>query len=141
MTADVTSLAFDSKLSVFKLGAGAVNISADIYNIEFPSAWKALNITTYGKEGMTYHPGIWDSKFTIYLVWNQLTATGTQTVVGAMHYAKAAAATAFEYYPGGTDNLKVSGNCRCADYQFLGSVGDAVRVRAEFVVDGAITFT
>lgn len=143
MGADVTGLAFDSKVSIFKLGAGAVDISADITNIEFPSAWKELDITTYGKEGMTYYPGIWDTKFTIDFIWNQLTTTGTQQVVGAMHYAKAAAATAFEYYPAGatSGNLKVSGNCRCPSYRFMGRVGDCVRVRAEFDVDGAIVFT
>jgi hypothetical protein len=147
MAADVTSLAFDSKVSIFKLGTvgsptSPQDISEDIADagVEFPSSWRDVDITTYGSSGLRYNPSIDDSKFTIDFIWNQLTTKGTQTVVGAVHAAKTK--VAFEYYPAGatSGNTKLYGDCRCPVFRFMGRVGNAVRIRAEFDVDNGVGF-
>ena len=142
MAADATSTFFDSKVSVFKLNdvSTAQDISANIVNLDFTNAFKINDVTTYGSTGVKSALSIDESKFSMDLIFNQVTTTGSQTVVGAMWYAKAT--RAFEYYPVGTTsgNLKISGNCQCTNYQITGKVGDSIRVKADFVVNNGVTF-
>jgi hypothetical protein len=143
MAIDAVSTYFDSRVSVFLLANTAstnTDISANITNCEFPDSWKNNVITTYGSVGERYGPSINDTKFTLEMVWNQLTTTGTDVVVQPMHYAKSL--KAFAYYPAGTTagNLKISGNCYCPTYRFMGRVGNYVAIRAEFEVDNGTTF-
>jgi len=142
MAADVTSLKFDAKLSIFELNDGSQlrDISPYIANIDFGNKFKVNDVTTYGSLGTRPSLSLDDSDFTIDLVWNQVTTTGVQTVVGAMYAAKAT--RAFAYYPAGktAGNTKLSGNCMCSDFPFSGKVEDAVRTKAKFLVDNAVTF-
>ena len=141
MTANVAQY-IDSKDIVFKLnnGSSLIDISANITGHSFPSEWKTSEITVYGSVGMQYAPSIDATTFTLDLLFNQATTSGTQTVVGAMHAAKAM--RAFEFYPAGTatGNTKISGNCWCPKYEIVGKVGTAQLIKAEFKVDNGVTY-
>jgi hypothetical protein len=140
MAADVSSLDFDPKNSVFKFNS--VDISGNILSLEFTPSYKDVEITKYGDSGFRGSPGIEDCKISLDLLFNQLTTTGTQTVIGAAYAARTQAA--FEYYPAGTTsgNTKVSGTGRVTGYRVTGSVGGKVRVAAEITVDdgAGVTF-
>ncbi len=142
MAIDATSVKFDARLSVFKLndGSSLQDISASIANIDFGNKFKDNEVTTYGKVGVVPSVSLDATEFDIDFVWNQLTTTGVQTVVGAMYAAKAT--RAFEYYPAGSTsgNLKLSGSCVCTDYPISGKVEDSVRIRAHFKVSNGVTF-
>lgn len=142
MAADVTSISFDARLSVFKLndGSSLQDISAYIGNMDFGAKFKVNDLTTYGSVGSKPKPGLDDSDFTVDLVWNQVTTTGVQTVVGAMFAAKAS--RSFEYYPAGVTagNVKLSGTCVCTDFPVSGKVEDVVRVKAQFKVYNGVTW-
>ncbi len=142
MVADVTSIKFDAKSSIFKLNDGSQlrDISPYIANIVFSNRFKKFETNTYGSLGVRPNLSLDETTFTIDMVFNQVTTVGTHTVVGAMYAAKAT--RAFEYYPAGVDagNLKLSGNCKCTTYPLEGQVEDAVRIKAEFSVDNGVTF-
>lgn len=149
MTIDNTALAFDSRVSIFKLNDGSTirDISNSVTGVTFPATWKANDITTYGKVGVVYKPSLDDSKFTLDMIWNQVANTGSQNVVGSMHYAQGPVGNttntrAFEYYPAGATagNLNITGNCWCPHYEIIGKVGNALAVRAELLVDNGVTF-
>lgn len=149
MAIDASSTAFDSRVSIFKLNDGTAlrDISNSISSATFPATWKLNDVTTYGSVGFRGKPSLDDTKFTLDMIWNQVTNVGTQPAVGAGHYAQGpvgntANARAFEYYPAGTTsgNLNISGNCWCPHYEITGKVGNAIAVRAEFVVENGVTF-
>lgn len=142
MAIDATSVKFDARLSILKIndGSSLQDVSAHVANVDFGNKFKVNDMTTYGSVGTKPALGLDDSEFTVDFVWNQVTTTGVQTVVGAMYAAKAT--RAFEYYPAGivAGNLKLSGNCVCVEYPLAGKVEDAVRVRVRFTVHNGVTF-
>ena len=143
MTVDATSIYFDSKNSVFMLTDNAStsrDISPYITNADFTNQFKVVDVTTYGKIGTVPFLTLDDSKFTLDLVWNQVTTTGVQATVESLFTSKTA--RPFIYYPAGatSGNLKISGNAVVSVYPFSGKVGDAVRVKAEFLVNNGVTF-
>ena len=149
MTIDATSTSFDSRVSVFKINDGTTlrDISASITGATFPTTWKINDITTYGSVGFRGKPSIDDSKFTLDLIWNQVTNVGSQPVIGVMHYAQGPVGNstnsrAFEYYPAGTTagNLNITGNCWCPHYEINGRVGNAIAIRADFVAENGVNF-
>ena len=141
MTAN-TNRSVDSGDLVLKIndGSSLQDISPYIVSYDFPSSWKNNPATTFGSLGERQSPGIFATKFTVELLLNQVPTVGSQTVVGAMHAAKAL--RAFELYPFGTaaGNLKITGNIRCPDYHMKGKSPDLQTVDATFEIDNGHTF-
>ena len=138
MTVNLASY-IDSKDIYVKFNGA--NISASVVGSSFCSEWKINEVTTYGSVGARYAPSIDISTFTLDLLFNQTTTTGTQTVVGAAHIAKSLCP--FEVGPAGTGsgNANISGNAWVPKYDIIGKAGSAQMVKAEFKVDNGVTVT
>jgi hypothetical protein len=134
----------DSGLVVFKLndGSSLQDISSNIVSARFPFKWTVNDISTFGSTGVRHGLSIEDSTFSMVLIFNQITTTGSHTVVGAAWYAKAL--RAFELYPAGSSgsgNLKITGNCYVTEYEPVPVTKKHIEINATFVIDNASTFT
>ncbi len=136
MTAIVTQ-AIDSYNA--SLSVNNQDVSAAVQKVSFPSKWIANDVTAFGSTGRQYFPGIDETKFIVEFMFNQVATTGSHTVVGAAHSGKLK--VAFIFYPSttGSGNTKFSGNCYIPVYEVTSNVGEIVKIRAEFWVDGGLS--
>ena len=141
MVADVTSVKFDSRLSVFKLSDGSVlqDVSADVVEVSgLPGQTKINDGTTFGSEGERPLPSIKIAHFTVKFLFNRATTTGISGVLAGMYNTRDL--RAFEYWPLGTDNVaKISGNAYIANYPITSRMGDIVMLTCEFHADNGVT--
>ena len=138
MTAIVTQ-SIDSQLCA--LSVNSQDISVAIIKVTFPASWVANDITAFGSTGRRYAHGIDESRMTIEAMFNQVTTTGSNTVLSAAW--SSASSVAFAFYPAGntTGNTKVIGNLWVQKYEIVSQVGTFVKVTAECLVDNGATIS
>ncbi len=133
---------FFSKDSVFQINDGSSlrDVSAFVTSIEgLPGASELLEVTTLGDSGRKYNRGLENVTFAVEFLWSDDASTGSHTVLELVRALTAA--TAFDFGPEGSTggDEKISGTCFLSNWSIPSRVGDMVRTRAEFQVDGVIT--
>ena len=133
---------FFSEDSVFQINDGSSlrDISAFVTGIDgLPGTPELVEKTTLGDSGRTWFSGLENITFTVEFLWSNDAATGPHTVLTLVRALTAA--TAFDFGPEGktATDVKYSGSCFLKNWATPVRVGDMVRGRAEFQVDGVVS--
>jgi hypothetical protein len=133
---------FDAKNSAFQLNDGSSlrDISPYITSVEgLPGAAELLDVTAFGATGRAWAKGMENVTFVVEGWWSDDASVGPDTVLRLVRALTAA--TAFDYGPEGKTQgkQKISGTCWLRNYSTSSPIGNYVRFRAEFQVEGVIT--
>ena len=126
------------KSTTFKVdnsGGTLTDISNTLTDVTFPQTVETAETTAFGDSSKTYIVGLKDSTISISGTFDATVDAHLAGVLGQ------AASLSFEYGPEGSTStyVKYSGEAYLTSYEKSGSVGDAVKYTAEFLVTGAVT--
>lgn len=132
----------DSKSSAFQVYDGTTlrDISPYVTAVDgLPGSAELIDVTAFGATGRAYVKGMENVTFVVEGWWSKDASVGPDTVLRLVR--QLAVATAFDYGPEGKaqGKQKISGTCWLRNYVTSGKIGDYVRFRAEFQVEGVIT--
>jgi hypothetical protein len=140
MVAD-QSLVFDSGISIFKVNDGSQlrDLSPYVKELKLSNSFKTNDAGAWGAVGDRPVASVKAKRITADFNFNMVTDVGVETVLGAMHDAKAL--RAWEFYPAGTavGNTKYSGNALLPIYEITSRYKTEMTVHAEFEIDNGGT--
>lgn len=127
---------------VFKLddsGATLRQITGVSKVTGLPGPYPGDDVTASGDAGAKTVVGIPDVSFSVEGPYDNTASTGSHTVISGL--PGLSATQTFEYSPLGTTGgyPKYSGECRCTSYVVDADVKGALRYKADFHVEGAVT--
>lgn len=133
---------FSAQDAVFQLndGSSLQDMSPYFVSIDgLPGAPELLETTVLGDTGRKWKPALENVVFTVEFLWSNDASVGPHTVLTLVRALTAA--TAFDFGPEGktATDIKYSGNCFLKNWGNPTRVGDLVRTRVEFQVDGTVS--
>ncbi len=135
------SVSFDSGVSIFKVNDGSQlrDLSPYVVELKLEATFKTNDVGGWGAVGDRPAASIKAKRLIGELNFNMVTDVGVETVLGAMHDAKAL--RAFEFYPAGTTtgHTKYSGNALLPVYHITNKYKNSLTVHVEFEVDNGGT--
>lgn len=135
-------MAAHGKSLVFKLddSGGTLRTLVGVSDVQgLPGGYATDDVTAAGDAGGKTVVGLPDVSFTVTGPYDTTASTGSHTVISGLPGLTATAS--FEYSPAGTTSgfPKYSGECRCTEYTVDASVKSAIKYKASFHVEGAVT--
>lgn len=129
----------DCYFSVEDSAATTLRAIIGVKTITFGQENELADITIIGDEGRKWRQGLTNSTIQITGLWDQTASTGSHTVLQSLVGLEVT--TGFEAGPQGntTGQVKLSGECVLASYEWNSDVGDMVLFTAQFNIHGDVT--
>ena len=130
------------KALVFKIdnAGGSLQTITGVSEVSgLPGGVALDDVTAAGATGAVTVVGLPDVKFTASGPYDNAATVGAHTVISGL--PGIAATSSFEFSPAGTTAglPKFSGECRCEEYTVDASIKSAIKWKASFHVEGAVT--